>query len=57
MNATARHDMPEDPNEQFKLARLLGYRSQEKMLADCDKVTKENRVRFDRIFAAEGKKH
>ncbi len=55
MNATARHDMPEDPDEQFKLARLLGYRSQEKMLADCEKVTRENRVRFDRIFAAEGK--
>ena len=56
MNATARHEMPEDPDEQFKLARLLGYRSREKMLADCEKVTKENRVRFDRIFAAEGKR-
>ena len=56
MNATARHDMPDDTDEQFKLARLLGYRNREKMLADCEKVTKENRVRFDRIFATEGKK-
>lgn len=56
MNATARHDMPDDAEEQFKLARLLGYRNQEKMLADCAKVTKENRALFDRLFAAEGTK-
>jgi glutamate-ammonia-ligase adenylyltransferase len=54
MNTTARHDMPEDTHEQIKLARLLGYPDREKMLIDCEKLTKDNRARFDRIFKQEG---
>ena len=39
MNTTARHDLPDDPDEQVKLARLLGYPDREKMLIDCEKLT------------------
>jgi [glutamine synthetase] adenylyltransferase / [glutamine synthetase]-adenylyl-L-tyrosine phosphorylase len=54
MNTTARHDLPEDPEEQVKLARLLEYPDREKMLLDCERLTRENRARFDKIFAREG---
>jgi glutamate-ammonia-ligase adenylyltransferase len=54
MNTTARHDLPEDPEEQIKLARLLEYPDREKMLIDCERLTHENRARFDKIFAREG---
>ncbi len=54
MNTTARHDLPEDTEEQVKLARLLGYPDREKLLIDCERLTKDNRARFNRIFAAEG---
>jgi [glutamine synthetase] adenylyltransferase / [glutamine synthetase]-adenylyl-L-tyrosine phosphorylase len=54
MNTTARHDLPDDEEEQIKLARLLGYPDREKMLIDCRELTRENRARFDRIFAREG---
>ncbi|HEY2827696.1 MAG TPA: bifunctional [glutamate--ammonia ligase]-adenylyl-L-tyrosine phosphorylase/[glutamate--ammonia-ligase] adenylyltransferase [Pirellulales bacterium] len=54
MNTTARHDLPDDPEEQIKLARLLEYPDREKMLIDCERLTRENRVRFDKIFAREG---
>ena len=57
MNATARHDMPEDTDEQIKLARLLGYPDREKMLIDCEKLTRENRVRFNQIFSRESVGH
>ena len=53
MNTTARHDMPEDVHEQVKLARLLGYPDRMQMLIDCDKLTKDNRARFERIFKHE----
>ena len=36
MNTTARHDLPDDAEEQIKLARLLGYPDREKMLIDCE---------------------
>src|SRR5207342_2509410 len=54
MNTTARHDLPEDHDEQVKLARLLEYPDREKLLIDCEKLTQGNRSRFARIFAAEG---
>ncbi|HEY2881537.1 MAG TPA: glutamate-ammonia-ligase adenylyltransferase, partial [Pirellulales bacterium] len=54
MNTTARHDLPEDANEQIKLARLLGYPDREKLLSDCEKLTRENRALFERIFDREG---
>ena len=54
MNTTARHDLPDDPEEQIKLARLLEYPDREKMLLDCQRLTRENRARFEKIFAHEG---
>ena len=54
MNTTARHDLPEDHDEQVKLARLLEYPDREKLLIDCEKLTHDNRTRFERIFAQEG---
>jgi len=53
MNTTARHDLPEDEDEQIKLARLLEYPDRETLLIDCEKLTRGNRERFDRIFAGE----
>ena len=46
--------MPEDPDEQVKLARLLGYPDREKLLIDCQRLTRDNRARFERIFSKEG---
>ncbi len=53
MNTTARHDLPDDPEEQIKLARLLEYPDSEKMRIDCQRLTRENRARFDKIFNRE----
>ena len=53
MNTTARHDLPEDLHEQVKLARLLGYPDRQQMLTDCEKLTKDNHARFERIFKHE----
>jgi glutamine synthetase adenylyltransferase len=55
MNTAARHELPEDTDEQVKLARLLDYPDREKMLTDCERLTRENRRRFEKIFAAESK--
>jgi glutamate-ammonia-ligase adenylyltransferase len=54
MNTTARHDLPEVPDEQVKLARLLEYPDREKLLVDCQRLTAENRARFNKIFDREG---
>jgi glutamate-ammonia-ligase adenylyltransferase len=53
MSTAARHDLPEDRDEQNKLARLLEYPDRERLLVDCQKLTHGNRERFDRIFAEE----
>jgi len=53
MNTTARHDLPEDRDEQNKLARLLEYPDRETLLVDCEKLTRGNRERFERILAKE----
>jgi glutamate-ammonia-ligase adenylyltransferase len=53
MNSTARDDLPEDPLELDKLARLLGFADRERFLADCRQYSTEIRRRFDRIFDAE----
>jgi glutamate-ammonia-ligase adenylyltransferase len=50
MNTTARHDLPEDSGELNKLAFLLGHSSGESLWRECRELTRENRVRFDRIF-------
>ena len=52
MSSTARDNLPEEPRELAKLAGLLHYASPEKLLADCQHFTSENRARFQRIFAA-----
>ena len=49
MNTTAGHDLPTDPIERAKLARLLNYADPAKLLADCEQFRQENRRRFERI--------
>ncbi len=50
MSTTARDDLPDDRRELAKLAGLLGYRSGESLLADCQRYTAENRRRCERLF-------
>jgi len=50
MCTTARDDLPDEPRELAKLARLLGYTSAGGLLADCRRYTAENRRRAERIF-------
>ena len=51
MHSAARHELPEDPTELSKLAFLLGYRSADALVEETHKVCRENRARFERIFA------
>jgi [glutamine synthetase] adenylyltransferase / [glutamine synthetase]-adenylyl-L-tyrosine phosphorylase len=48
MSTTAGHDLPTDPIELAKLARLLNYPDGAKLLADCERYRLENRRRFER---------
>jgi len=50
MSTTTRNDLPDEPRELARLARLLGYASAEALLADCQRTTAENRRRCERIF-------
>jgi glutamate-ammonia-ligase adenylyltransferase len=50
MNTTLRHDLPEDPADLVKLARLLGYPSSTNLLDDCRDKTTEVRRRFLTFF-------
>ena len=50
MSTTARNDLPDEPRELARLARLLGYANAEALLADCQRTTAENRRRCERIF-------
>jgi [glutamine synthetase] adenylyltransferase / [glutamine synthetase]-adenylyl-L-tyrosine phosphorylase len=50
MSTTARDDLPDDPRERSKLARLLRYENTEALLADCRRYTAENRRRAERLF-------
>ncbi|HTN75624.1 MAG TPA: bifunctional [glutamate--ammonia ligase]-adenylyl-L-tyrosine phosphorylase/[glutamate--ammonia-ligase] adenylyltransferase [Pirellulaceae bacterium] len=54
MNTTARHDLPDDDAELRKLAYLFQYPSADELRQDCEHFTRENRRRFEKIFAAEG---
>ena len=54
MNSTARDKLPDDRTELAKLAHLLGTPSTDAALAEFDHFTHETRVRFNRIFDAEG---
>jgi glutamate-ammonia-ligase adenylyltransferase len=53
MNMTALNDLPNNPQELGKLARLLGYPDKEKLMADCHRLQTENRRRFDAFVEAE----
>jgi len=50
MNATARHDMPEDERELKKLGYLLGYGDVAALTAEAARVRSENRRRFEAVF-------
>jgi glutamate-ammonia-ligase adenylyltransferase len=52
MTPTARDELPQDPIEQAKLARLLNYADAAALLADWQSLREENRERFERIFAS-----
>jgi glutamate-ammonia-ligase adenylyltransferase len=53
MNMTALNDLPSNPQELGKLAHLLGYPDQGKLMADCRRLQSENRRRFDAFVEAE----
>jgi glutamate-ammonia-ligase adenylyltransferase len=50
MNTTARHDLPEDDASLTRLAYLLGIDSGSELRKQCQHFTRENRLRFDRMF-------
>lgn len=50
LNTTARHDLPDNPNELRRLAYLLNYSGSETLEADCQRYLEENRRVFDRLF-------
>lgn len=52
MTPTARDELPSDPIEQAKLARLLNYADAKALLADWRSLREENRRRFEKIFSA-----
>lgn len=51
MNTTARHDLPEEPSQLKKLSYLLGYPGPDALVDDVADFRKENRERFERLFA------
>ncbi len=46
---TARDNLPDDPIELQKLARLLSYPDREVLMADCRMLTRNNRAHFERL--------
>jgi glutamate-ammonia-ligase adenylyltransferase len=54
MNSTARDQLPQDPVELMKLAKLLYYPSSTGLLTDYENATRQIRWRFDRIFESRG---
>ena len=52
MNTVARHDLPDDPVDQAKLAYLLRYDTHEKLVSDCVEIRVETRRRYERILNA-----
>jgi len=54
MSFTARDKLPRDPTELAKLAHLLRLPSGQALLSDFENYTRQTRLRFDRIFDAEG---
>jgi glutamate-ammonia-ligase adenylyltransferase len=49
MSTTAGHDLPTDPIELAKLARLRNYADGATLMTDCDRYRLETRRRFERL--------
>ncbi|MBX3413201.1 MAG: hypothetical protein KF708_10975 [Pirellulales bacterium] len=56
MNTQARDDLPDEPAEMEKLARMTGFTSPEALRAEIERYTSANRQRFDQLFDAAEKK-
>lgn len=52
MDATGRHELPDNERELAKLAYLLGYSRPQDLVAETERTFAENRARFNRIFDA-----
>jgi glutamate-ammonia-ligase adenylyltransferase len=52
MDATGRHELPENDRELAKLAYLLNYSRPQDLVAEAEHTFAENRIRFNRIFDA-----
>ena len=52
MDATGRHELPDNEHELAKLAYLLGYANPQALVAEAEHTFAENRARFNRIFDA-----
>jgi glutamate-ammonia-ligase adenylyltransferase len=50
LDAVARHDFPSAPEEQRKLAHLLGYEQPDLLVQDVQATTARTRAEFERIF-------
>jgi glutamate-ammonia-ligase adenylyltransferase len=50
LDAAARHDFPTEPDEQRRLAHLLGYERPDRLVSDVQAVTARTRAEFERIF-------
>jgi len=50
LDAAGRHDFPAEPDEQRKLAHLLGYERPDELVRDVQAVTARTRAEFERIF-------
>ncbi len=50
LDAVGRHDFPSVPDEQRKLAHLLGYERPDDLVRDVQAVTARTRAEFERIF-------
>jgi len=50
LDAAARHDFPATPEEQRKLAHLLGYAQPDLLVQDVQATTSRTRAEFERIF-------
>ena len=50
LDAPARHDFPSVQSEQRTLAHLLGYGSEEKLVAEVQLLTSSTRQAFDAVF-------
>jgi glutamate-ammonia-ligase adenylyltransferase len=52
MNASGRHELPDQPKELAKLAYLLDYPDPRDLVAQAEQMFAENRQRFNRLFDA-----